>query len=152
MSIINDPTISVLGAALQGLSKREQAVATNLTNIDTPGYQPVSVDFESTLQEVAAAATSTSASGMQQPAVGPQADVAMRTTDARHMNIASSSGSSGSAATQTFAGNLRNDGNTVDLESEMTALAETQIKFSAVSRLISGKLGMIQDVATDRSS
>ncbi len=152
MSLINDPTLSVLGAALQGLSQREQAVATNLTNIDTPGYQPVSVDFESTLQEVAAAATPASASGMQQPALGPQADLAMRTTDPRHMSVASMSGSGGSAAARTFAGNLRNDGNTVDLESEMTALAETQIKFSAVSRLVSGKLGMIQDVATDRSS
>jgi len=66
--------------------------------------------------------------------------------------VASTSGATGTPAAQTFAGNLRNDGNTVDLESEMTALAETQIKFSAVSRLVSGKLGMIQDVATDRST
>lgn len=152
MGLINDPTLTVLGAALQGLGKREQAVAANLTNIDTPGYQPQSVDFESTLQAVAAAATSTSATGMQQPGTGPQADIAMRTTDARHMNVASANGAAGSGAVRTFAGNLRNDGNTVDLESEMTALAETQIKFSAVSRLVSGKLGMIQDVASDRSS
>ena len=49
-------------------------------------------------------------------------------------------------ATQ-FDGSLRNDGNTVDVESEMTALAESQLKYAAVSRLLSGKLGMLRDVA-----
>ncbi len=152
MSLLGDATFGVLGAALTGLSKREQAIATNLSNIDTPGYQPVSVDFESALRDAAASAGAPVTGAMNGPAVGPQADVAMRRTDPRHFEAASASSGTGGASVQSFAGNLRNDGNTVDLESEMTALAETQLKYSAVSRLIAGKIGMVQDVATDRSS
>jgi len=42
--------------------------------------------------------------------------------------------------------NIRNDGNKVDLETEMTNLTETQIKYEANSRLITGKLSMLYDV------
>jgi flagellar basal body rod protein FlgB len=48
----------------------------------------------------------------------------------------------------TFDGSLRNDANTVDLESEMTALADTQLRFGAVSRLATARLGMLRDVAS----
>jgi len=56
--------------------------------------------------------------------------------------LSSSTGASGSTANE----NLRNDSNTVDLETEMTALTETQIKYSAVSRLITGKFDQIYTV------
>ena len=42
--------------------------------------------------------------------------------------------------------NLRNDQNKVDLETEMTALTETQIKYSADSRLITSKFSQLYDV------
>ena len=48
------------------------------------------------------------------------------------------------AGSQTSDASLRNDGNTVDLESEMTALIETQLRFQAVSRLTTGKLDMLR--------
>jgi flagellar basal body rod protein FlgB len=44
----------------------------------------------------------------------------------------------------------RVDGNTVSVDEEMTALAETQIKYSSVSRMITGKLGMLKDVVSAR--
>ena len=42
--------------------------------------------------------------------------------------------------------NLRNDGNTVDLKTEMTALTDTQIKYSAVSELLTAKFNQLYDV------
>ena len=71
------------------------------------------------------------------PSTGPSADVAMLTNDPRqYSSIPSSFSSSGATASTTISTtdeNLRNDGNTVDLETEMTALTETQIKYSAVA-------------------
>ena len=68
----------------------------------------------------------------------------MKTTDPRQFSsIASSFSSSGAGTSSTANENLRNDSNTVDLETEMTALTQTQIKYSAVSRLITGKFGQL---------
>jgi flagellar basal-body rod protein FlgB len=61
----------------------------------------------------------------------------------------SSLGSSAGTATDNVSAtseNLRNDGNKVDLETEMTALTETQIKYEADARLMSGKFTMLYDV------
>ncbi len=46
------PNIKLLSHAMQAYSWRMQALSSNLANLDTPGYQRVSVSFEETLQEV----------------------------------------------------------------------------------------------------
>ena len=53
-------------------------------------------------------------------------------------------------STSTTSESLKNDGNKVDLETEMTALTETQIKYSAVSRLITNKFAQLSDVLGGR--
>ena len=58
----------------------------------------------------------------------------------------SSSGATTSTTESTTDENLRNDGNTVDLETEMTALTETQIKYSAVAALLTDKFNQLYDV------
>ncbi len=147
MTWLSDPAGRALTNALDGLVRRQSVVAANLANIDTPGYQPMSVDFETTLrQELSDGSDS---SGQAPPEIGPSAPVALRTTDPRHIPFVSPGAGPGSTAGP-FNGSLRNDGNRVDLESEMTALAESQLKFAAVSRLLSGKLGMLRDVAGGR--
>ena len=44
-----DQILSVLQFAVDGLSQRQQVTANNLANVDTPGYQPEDVNFQSTL-------------------------------------------------------------------------------------------------------
>lgn len=157
--VLNDPTLDVMSRALDGLAHRENAIATNLANIDTPGYQPVSVDFETALQDAAQAAGAagltggggvTLASSTAESAGIPSADVGMYRTDARHFNAAGLSETELPDAVQSFDAAGRNDGNTVDLESEMTALVETQIRFGAVARLATAKISGLKDVITSR--
>jgi len=156
VSWLSDPTQRILERALDGLSRRESLIASNLANIDTPGYRPQSIDFESALRNELAGqgmggppATPDAAGGLLPPSTGPSAEIALRTTDPRH--IAGGVMAFGSApGSQAFDGSLRNDGNTVDLESEMTALVETQLRFGAVSRLVTAKLGLLRDVAGGR--
>jgi flagellar basal-body rod protein FlgB len=47
---ISDPVGAVLNSALDGLSLRQQVIADNIANVDTPGYRATSVDFETTLR------------------------------------------------------------------------------------------------------
>ena len=74
----------------------------------------------------------------------------MLTNDPRQYSSIPSSFSSSGATTSTTESttneNLRNDGNTVDLETEMTALTETQIKYSAVAELLTDKFNQLYDV------
>jgi flagellar basal-body rod protein FlgB len=48
--VLNDITIGALHAALDGLSARQQAISSDIANVNTPYYRARSVDFESTLQ------------------------------------------------------------------------------------------------------
>lgn len=48
-----EPTkLKLLSQAMQAYTWRSQAVASNLANLDTPGYQRVGVTFEETLQDI----------------------------------------------------------------------------------------------------
>ncbi|MGN6250247.1 MAG: flagellar basal body rod protein FlgB [Marmoricola sp.] len=46
-----DAITSVLGTALDGLSLRQNVIADNIANVDTPGFRATSVDFESSLAD-----------------------------------------------------------------------------------------------------
>ena len=50
--MIETPRIKLLNNALQAYSWRLKASTSNIANLDTPGYQRLSVSFEETLQEV----------------------------------------------------------------------------------------------------
>lgn len=144
-----DPTQRVLTSALDGLALREQAVAANLSNIDTPGYQAETVDFEGELQRQLASALEGTTMQLNAPTNGPSAALGLaRTTGTHFAGIASGDPAIAGAAldSRNPAQSTRVDGNTVTVDEEMTALAETQIKFAAVSRMINGKMGMLKDV------
>jgi flagellar basal-body rod protein FlgB len=144
MSGFVDPTLTILSQAMDGLTTRQSLISSNLANIDTPGYKPQAIDFETALQNEIASASGACGSGLP-PSSGPAADVAMKTTDPRHMSSVAI-GSDASGSTSSFSENIRNDGNQVDLESEMTALTETQLKYEADSRFITGKFSQLYDV------
>ena len=70
----------------------------------------------------------------------------MRATAPRHFDEGPSSLGTQGGSTGTTNESIRNDSNTVDLETEMTALTETQIKYSADSRLLEGKFSQLYSV------
>ncbi|GAB2873628.1 flagellar basal body rod protein FlgB [Nocardioides pacificus] len=47
---IPDSVGAVLNYALDGLSTRQQVIADNIANVDTPGFRATSVEFESSLR------------------------------------------------------------------------------------------------------
>jgi len=140
-----DKTMSILSQALDGLTAQQSVISSNLANIDTPNYTPQTVDFETALQNEIAS-TSWAAGSQTAPATAPAADVAMEATDPRHFTSLGSFSGDTSASVTSVAENTRNDNNKVDLETEMTALTETQINYEADSRLIASKFDQLYDV------
>lgn len=153
MSWINDPAIRMLTGALEGLQARSAAIASNVANVDTPGYEPVRIDFESELsRQLSEAGISVSPDGaVSVGSAGPMTSGAVPVVLARtavgHLSAPSNGLSSGVSAETTLA-SYRNDGNAVDVDQSMTDLATTQIKYGATTRLLSGQLGMLRDVIT----
>lgn len=54
VSIIDSTTTSLLGLAIDATVMRQQAIAQNIANVSTPGYQRITVSFESRLAQLAA--------------------------------------------------------------------------------------------------
>jgi flagellar basal-body rod protein FlgB len=145
MSGLIDPTMSVLSQAIDGLTSSQAVISSNLANIDTPGYQPQTVDFETALQQEVANIWSPPGNALP-PSSGVAANVAMEQTDARHFSAGGATGL-GSAATSSGTNeSIRNDGNKVDLETEMTALTQTQIKYEANAHLLTAKFNQLYTV------
>ncbi len=116
-------------AALDGLSLRQQAISRNLANVDTPGYQAETVNFEDTLKQV----------------VDQNETLPMATTNGSH--IQSAAPASNFAVSLRPGGTERADLNNVDPDVEMTDMSETGIQYQAVSQAISQKLLLLKSLA-----
>jgi flagellar basal-body rod protein FlgB len=100
--VLFDTTQVALEAAIRGASQRQQALAANLANANTPGYQRVDVDFHGTLS------------------------AALGRDDARETLHHASF-----APKQDAAGAVRADGSTVDVDAESARLAANALEHQA---------------------
>jgi flagellar basal-body rod protein FlgB len=114
---------SYIRAALTGLSSRQRTIANNVANVDTPNFKASEVRFEDALR---------SAITRQQGAAPSQAslnDVASRTSSVDGTTT-------------------RADGNNVDVDREMELLGETQLTYSALTQVMSSRLGILRSVVS----
>ena len=109
--MLETPTLSLIERALDYSSTRQEALADNIANIDTPGYQRKDASFESVL------AAANDSDGAGAPLIG-------QTNDPRDFPIGPSS-----------AGPMRVDGNNVDMDAEMAKLAQNQIYYQTLTEL-----------------
>ena len=116
MNILGDSTSRSLEMALDLRYQRQQLLASNIANADTPNYQPMDLTFEGTLAE--AEASERGGAGMQR-------------TDAAHMDHQGGETrvrddvESRPDALNTL------DGNGVDLDREVARFAENKARFEA---------------------
>lgn len=125
----------VLQQSLDGLSMRQRATANNIANVDTPGYKATQVSFESQLAQ-AVDRQLTARSGVQ-----------MATTSPAHLSAGPQELAQVEPVVSQFdTVSYRNDGNSVDIEREMALLAETQLRYSTLSRLVSRRLAIERSI------
>lgn len=135
-SIINDPRIDVLHQALSGLAHRQQAIAGNVANVDTPGYQRQDVPFEAQLRSSAGLA-----GGMQLATTNP-----LHRSAAPHSTGGLLGGAAGDAQNPNAA--QRNDGNNVDIDFEMTQMAETSLRYELLTQATSTTFATLNGIVT----
>jgi flagellar basal-body rod protein FlgB len=106
--------INLFNQALTASWMKNQTIANNIANVNTPNYKRETVEFESMLQ---------SAMGSS---VGP-----MMKTHEKHMPMAADLTPRVVKDTST---SFRKDGNNVNVDTEMAELAENQIRYNAITK------------------
>ncbi|OGQ95174.1 MAG: flagellar basal-body rod protein FlgB [Deltaproteobacteria bacterium RIFOXYD12_FULL_57_12] len=127
---IYDTATILLQKVLDLREQKQQNIAANIANADTPGYTPVHLEFEADLRQALA-----------QPGTKAVA------THPAHFPINTGRIEDVQARTVRSPGSRFGDRNTVDLEQEMTALAENQLLYEATAQMLNKKLGLLKYVA-----
>lgn len=123
MNEINDAAIvAALRRQMTIAVARQLAAASNLANVDTPGYRTQDVDFASTLDDRVAAG-------------------ALRTTDAQHLQP---SGSASATTRQVEDLPERRDGNNVQIDRELLQMTHASADFAAAQTALAAKFRLVR--------
>ncbi len=130
---IADRTIAVLQKSLDLRAQKQQVIASNIANAETPGYSARKFNFEDNLRKA-----------INSP------EMMGRKTNAKHFPI----GSNGISAvqgniTKQIATNPFGDGNSVSVDDEMFDLAENQLLYEAGSQILKKKFTLLKFAAGD---
>ncbi len=118
-----------MGALNQRL-ERQHVINSNVANAETPGYRAIGYDFEEQLQALS----------------GEEDNLPMKATNAKHYvnGMAEADGTFTPEVYVRPTESIGEDGNTVDVDQEMAAMAENQILYRATVELINKKLGTLK--------
>jgi flagellar basal-body rod protein FlgB len=128
-----DGTLATLQRTLDLRTAQHQALSSNVANADTPNYRSFEVAVEEELRK------------HRPPGIRP---VELARTREKHLPAggAAAGVSAPLRPVPAPAFSLRADGNTVDLDRTMGALAENSIKYKTSAQLLSGKLKSLRNV------
>ena len=112
--LFNDPTMQGMEYALNSLSLRQQVLANNIANAQTPGYTAQDVSFQDQLARIL--------DGGQSVVTPTETGSVVDSPDV----------------------SARSDGNTVGVESEMGKLSETSVLYDALTQLTADRLGIFK--------
>jgi flagellar basal-body rod protein FlgB len=115
--VLFDTTQLALERAIEGAGQRHDALAANLANANTPGYQRVDVDFHGALA-AAMNAGDESQAALQNLSFAPTKDAS--------------------------AGATRADGSTVDVDAESAKLAANALEQQAAVQVLHARLGILK--------
>ena len=131
--LFGDQVPQVLKRTLDALAQRQILIASNISNIDTPGYKAKDISFESQLSDALGSGDNLSLSVTNSGHIGHSGNG----DDAIQFEVFEESGPAGS------------DGNNVDLDKEMMKLAEIQIQYSAVVQLLAKRTSTIRSAISE---
>jgi flagellar basal-body rod protein FlgB len=118
VEILQDATIDAMANYMTRLSKRQQVIASNIANIDTPGYKTKDISFHAAMEEL-----------MSGPAPGLK--------DSRPENFGTWSFAPPEPVVFEVTGlPMRPDQNNVGLDQEMLKLGQTSFGYSTIALML----------------
>jgi flagellar basal-body rod protein FlgB len=114
--VLFDTTQLALERAISGASTRQEALAANIANADTPGYRRVDVDFHGAL--AAAMGSTDRSSALERTGFSPTVDKSVGAT--------------------------RADGSTVDMDSEQAKMAANALEQQAAVQVATSRISILK--------
>ena len=129
--------LSITEKALDASWLRNEVIADNISNVDTPGYKRKEVKFEEFLQK---SMSDSWIKGFK--------------TDARHFDIGNTDSKNVKylpikVVVDNSNSSVRLDGNNVDIENEMATMAKNYIKYNVLIQNINSGFSMIKSVINE---
>ena len=121
LDLLNNQMVGAMAGYMDRLSQRQQIVASNLANIDTPGYKTKDISFRATMQELLGT------------------DVNLHTSRPGHISTPENSFLRAPLTFETPGLIERADENNVDIDRELLKLSETSFGYSLMTQLMRGK-------------
>ncbi len=130
----------ILGESLNVLSDRQNIIASNIANANTPGYRAKALNFKDVMRSL----------------VPSESLLPMKTNSVKDLSNGDiyDAAPNSSGFIKSFVHNQTDesipplDGNTVDLSKEMTDMASNAIRFQAVANLITKKFNILNYTIT----
>ena len=130
--IFSDDALNAATTAMTGLSRRQEAIGNNIANVDTPGYKAQTVDFESAIKQ----------------ALNKSEALPLRTTNAAHLDAASQTDSI--QMMNRAGGTMRADQNNVDIDTELSDMTATGLRYETLTQITSKRLQLFKDLLAYR--
>lgn len=117
-------TIEALGKGIDLRAKKHNHISANLANVETPGYRPTNLSFEGELKDAL--------KGKKSPAMTHPRHIPLKGTAVSLQKVEGTVVDTSNATTG-------RDGNAVELEQEMSRMAENQIMYNASIQMLAKK-------------
>ncbi len=122
-----DVTFDSIGLALGAAGKRQEVLANNVANVNTPGFKRQDVSFEDTLARALDESAARTGSAPSDDAL-----------DGVNYTVETQGSTS-----------MRSDGNNVDIDHEMALLAENNVRYNALIQMATKKIETMKYVISD---
>lgn len=122
MDLLVTPLMLMLEKKLEASALRQKVISNNLANIDTPGFKKSHVEFEGMLRQAQ-----------------NKDSLPLRKTDTRHIDHFLNAQAIQARVVIDNSTTLRNDGNNVDVDIEMSELAKNGLDYQAIAQILGNK-------------
>lgn len=122
--------INALSAAVHTTSVKNTVIAENIVNMDTPGYKSRDLKFADVMGEV----------------MGTGKKLPLARTNEKHIPPAQRDIDPSELVYQQNNPSVRNDGNDVNIDYEMSQMAENTIRYNMFTDMLAGKFSKLKSV------
>ncbi|MGG1616918.1 flagellar basal body rod protein FlgB [Paenibacillus sp. NRS-1782] len=135
MNLLGDMSFQKLQAGVQAANTRQRVIANNISNEDTPYFKRSEVSFEELLQ---------------QQMGGDVTPLRGKVTNAKHFQIGPVNSIPDAVVTKDGYSVMNNNMNNVDIDREMSLMAENQLRYNTYIQEISERIKMMRTAVEGR--
>ena len=131
--LFSDKVPGLMKKSLDMMSSRQNLISSNISNVDTPGFKAVDINFQAQLRD----------------AIGTKGSLNLRATNSKHFGPSTSNIKDLTPDPFEEDSAAKSNGNNVNIDNEMGKMAENQIIYNATVQLMMKRGAMVRAAVTE---